>query len=145
MSGASDPIDWLNKARQDARSARRLLVDPPELEVAAYHVQQAVEKAIKSYLAAEAIRYPRGGGAGHDLEALASLIPQADPLHIQALSLAYLTPWATAYRYPADDPMTAEPPPARSQIEHDLLQGEAFIEAVARRVAPAPPSRGCTP
>jgi HEPN domain-containing protein len=79
MSGTSDPVDWLNKARQDARSARRLLADPPEIEVAAYHVQQAVEKAIKSYLAAEAIRYPRDGGAGHDLAALASLIPKADP------------------------------------------------------------------
>ncbi|MGX9981579.1 HEPN domain-containing protein [Methylobacterium fujisawaense] len=145
MRGASNPIDWLNKARQDARSARRLLVEPPELEVAAYHVQQVVEKAIKSYLAAEGIRYPRGGGAGHDLEVLANLIPQADPLHTQALSLAYLTPWATAYRYPADDPMTAEPPPARSQIEHDLLECEAFIEAVAQRVALVPPSRGCTP
>lgn len=145
MSGASDPIDWLNRARQDVRSARRLLIDPPEIEVAAYHVQQAVEKAIKSYLAAEAIRYPRGGGADHDLKALASLILEADPLHVQALSLSYLTPWATACRYPADDPMTAEPPPAGSQIEHDLLQAEAFIEAVAQRVAPVPQSRGCTP
>lgn len=145
MIGTSDPIDWLNKARQDARSARRLLADPSEVEVAAYHVQQAVETAIKSYLAPEAIRYPRGGGAGHDLEALASLIPKADPLHIQALSLAYMTPWATAYRYPADDPVTAEPPLTGSQIEHDLLQAESLIEAVACRVDPAPPSRGCTP
>lgn len=36
MSGTSDPIDWPNKARQDARSARRLLADPPEVEVAAF-------------------------------------------------------------------------------------------------------------
>ena len=145
MSVASHPGDWIEKARQDARSARRLLVDPPELEVAAYHVQQAVEKAIKAVLAAEGIKYPRGKGAGHDLAVLADLIPLADPLHAQALSLSSLTPWATAYRYPADDPMTAEPPPAESDVAHDLTRAEAFVEAVAHRVVPAPPSRGRRP
>lgn len=144
MSGASHPSDWIEKARQDARSARRLLVDPPELEVAAYHVQQAVEKAIKAVLAAEGIKYPRGKGAGHDLALLAQLIPLVDPLHDEALSLSYLTPWATAYRYPADDPMTAEPPPTRSDVTHDLVRAEAFVEAVAHRVFP-PPSGGGTP
>ena len=51
-SGTSDPWEWVHKARQDARSARRLLPAPPELEVAADHLQQAVEKAIKALLTA---------------------------------------------------------------------------------------------
>ena len=75
-SGASDPSDWLHKARQDARSARRLLTAPPELEVAAYHLQQAAEKAIKALLTAGGIKYPRGKGAGLDLDALAGLVSE---------------------------------------------------------------------
>ena len=110
-SGASDPSEWLHKARQDARSARRLLTAPPELEVAAYHLQQAAEKAIKALLTAGGIKYPRGKGAGHDLDALAGLVPVTNALHVQALSFSNVTPWATAFRYPADDPMTAQPVP----------------------------------
>lgn len=134
---ASDPYEWIRKAQQDTRSARRLLLDPPELEDAAFHVHQAVEKAAKAILIAEGIRYPRGRGAGHDLDALAKLIPRSSPFHAQAQQLAGLTPWATAFRYPADDPLTAEPLPAKSVLERHLDMAEAFVEAVARRVTQA--------
>ncbi|HEX8416477.1 MAG TPA: HEPN domain-containing protein [Methylobacterium sp.] len=135
MSGASDPGEWVEKARQDARSARRLLVDPPELEGAAYHVHQAIEKAAKAVLVAEGIRYPRGKGAGHDLGALAKLIPVTNSLYAQARSLSDLTPWATAFRYPADDPLTAPPVPTKDEMERSLDEAEAFVEAAAQQVA----------
>lgn len=48
------------------------------------------------------------------------------------------------YRYPVDDPMTAEPLPAKSEVERDLDRAEAFVEAVAHRVVSTPPSRGGT-
>ncbi|MCJ2142270.1 HEPN domain-containing protein [Methylobacterium sp. E-066] len=131
---ASDPREWVRKAQQDTRSARRLLLDPPELEDAAFHVHQAVEKAAKAILVSEGIRYPRGRGAGHDLDALARLIPSSSPFHAQAQQLAGLTPWATAFRYPADDPLTAEPLPAKSELERHLDAAEAFVDAVARQV-----------
>lgn len=134
MSGASDPGDWVEKARQDARSARRLLAEPSELETAAYHVQQAVEKAAKAALAAKGIAYPRGKGAGHDLDTLARLLPPRDPVYPQALALSDLTPWATAYRYPADDPLTAQPLPTKQEIEIRLDEAESFVEAVAAQV-----------
>jgi hypothetical protein len=42
---------WLRKARHDLRSAHRLYTDaPPLLDTAAYHCQQAAEKALKGYL-----------------------------------------------------------------------------------------------
>ncbi|MDP4021330.1 HEPN domain-containing protein [Methylobacterium sp. NEAU 140] len=133
--GSTDPATWIDAARRDVRAARRLLVDPPELETTAYHVHQAVEKAIKAFLVAAGIRYPRGRGAGHDLDMLASLVPAGDPLRTSALLMSDLTPWATAFRYPADDPLTAEPLPPKDEIERRLDAAEAFIAAVARRVA----------
>ena len=135
MSGKSHPSEWVAKARQDARSARRLLADPPELEVAAYHVQQAVEKAVKAGLAEQGIKYPRGKGAGHDLDALVNLVPVFHPLHAQAQALSDITPWATAFRYPADDPFTAQPLPTKQEIESRLTEAEALIEAVALQAA----------
>ncbi|MBE7249472.1 MAG: HEPN domain-containing protein [Actinomycetospora chiangmaiensis] len=131
----SDAAGWIAKARQDARSARRLLTDPPELEDAAFHVHQAVEKAAKAVLVAADVRYPRGRGTGHDLTTLAALIPVDGRLHEQALALADLTPWATAFRYPADDPHTAQPVPGKAEIERRLAAAEAFIEAAASRFA----------
>ena len=109
--------------------------DPPELEVAAYHVQQGVEKAMKAALAAAGIKFPRGRGAGHDLSALAKLIPVSNSLRNPALDLADLTPWATAFRYPADDPLTAEIPPTKREMERRVSEAESFVDAVALQVA----------
>jgi HEPN domain-containing protein len=134
VSGASDPRAWIEKAHQDARAARRLLTDPVELEPAAYHVQQAAEKAIKAVLAAACIKIPRDRGTGHNLAILAKLISADDGCRPQAQALADLTPWATAYRYPADDPFTAQPPPTRSEVETRLIEVEAFVAAVAAHV-----------
>lgn len=129
----SDASAWITKAWQDARSARRLLIDPPELEGAAFHVHQAAEKACKAILVAAGIRYPRGRGTGHDLNTLAALIPGT--LHAQAQALADLTPWATAFRYPSDDPHTAEPTPDKQEIARRLATVEDFVAAAEARAA----------
>ncbi len=140
MSSAANPTGWIEKARQDARSARRLLIDPPELENAAYHLHQAIEKASKAILIAEGVKFPRGGGAGHDLDKLAKLIPASNALSTQAQQLSHLTPWATAFRYPADDPFTAQPLPAKRDIERKLDDVDAFVDAVALQIAPPAPT-----
>lgn len=129
---AQDATAWIRKARQDARSARRLLIDPPELEDAAFHVHQAAEKALKAILVAAGIRYPRGRGAGHDLNALAALVP--GDARAPALCLADLTPWATAFRYPVDDPHTAEPTPDKPEIARRLAAVEAFLAATEAHI-----------
>ena len=42
---------WLLKAEHDVASAERLIAgDPPYLDTAVYHCQQAAEKALKAYL-----------------------------------------------------------------------------------------------
>lgn len=86
---------------------------------------------------AEGIRYPRGRGAGPDLDALTRLIPIANPFREQARPLAGLTPWATAFRYPTDDPLTAEPLTSKADLERHLDGAEARVEAVTRHVTTA--------
>lgn len=142
MSSAPNPSDWAEKARQDVRAARRLLIDPPELEAAAYHVHQAAEKAMKAILASRGVAFARNRGAGHDFGKLSRLIPVSDAFHARAQGLSDLTPWATVFRYPSDDPFTAQPLPAKQEIERSLDEAEALVEAVALQVAAsAPPSR----
>lgn len=113
-------------------------MDPPELEDAAYHVHQAVEKAILTFAG---VKFPRGNGAGHDLDKLGKLVPVSDALHAQAQNLSDLTPWATAFRYPADDPFTAQPLPTKHDVERRLDEAEAFVDAVVLRIAHSAPRR----
>jgi hypothetical protein len=50
--------------------------------------------------------------------------------------LGALTPWATAWRYPADDPATAAPLPEAAEIKQWAKKVEAFLNAVTVEVAP---------
>lgn len=51
---------WLFKARHDLRSASRLFTDePPILDTAAYHCQQAAEKALKAFLVLHDVQFSK--------------------------------------------------------------------------------------
>lgn len=89
---------WFAKAAEDRRSAALMLTaDPPLLDPAAYHCQQASEKLIKGLLVAAGQTIPKT----HDLWRLAA---QAIPLYPQLATdieaVSDLTPWGTATRYP---------------------------------------------
>lgn len=89
---------WFAKATEDRRSAQLMLSDdPPLLDPAAYHCQQASEKLIKGLLVAAGKTIPKT----HDLWHLAAL---ATPLYPQLAAdieaISDLTPWGTATRYP---------------------------------------------
>jgi HEPN domain-containing protein len=103
---SSDPRSWLDLAESDAAAARRLLLPPESVRQAAYLCQQAAEKATKALLVDCGIPYPRQGGKGHDLRVLTDLLPHSDPMRNTFSDLAAITPWATAFRYPSDDPAT---------------------------------------
>lgn len=63
---------WLAKADEDIRVAGlTLAADPPLVDPAAYHCQQAVEKIIKALLVAAATKVPRS----HDIELAAPAYP----------------------------------------------------------------------
>lgn len=76
--------------------AQRIVADE-ELPAwaAAFHAQQAAEKALKGALAAAEIAFERI----HDLEALAARLPAATRDAFDLDDLARLTPWAVQGRY----------------------------------------------
>lgn len=94
----ADARRWFAKADEDIRSAGLLLdTDPPLIDQAAFHCQQAAEKIIKGLLVASGLAAPRI----HDIERLAE---RAEPLY-PALKpimdeLAQTTAWNAATRYP---------------------------------------------
>ncbi|HYG87097.1 MAG TPA: HEPN domain-containing protein [Azospirillum sp.] len=103
--------EWIAKADADLDAVERCLAGTlPNVIVACYHCQQAAEKLVKALLVAAEVRYPRGK-EGHDIALCAAFLPVDHPLREEAMAFDDLTDWATAFRYPAEDPATAEPVP----------------------------------
>ena len=73
-----------------------LLADPPLVDQAAFHCQQAAEKIIKGLLVAAAISAPRI----HDIERLADLAAPLYPALRPLMELMQTSAWNTATRYP---------------------------------------------
>ena len=68
--------EWLQKAALDFRAARiDLDAKPPLLEDALFHCQQAVEKALKGFLAWHDVSFRKT----HSLEELGASCEQMDP------------------------------------------------------------------
>ena len=90
--------EWLARSDLDLRLAERALGIPPALAAgAAYHAQQAVEKALKAFLAAHSTPFP----FTHNLTVLLPLCQALDTAFVQFGSVAAtLTPFATQFRYP---------------------------------------------
>ena len=87
----------LSKARDDAAVVGKLASDPEIADsVVGFHVQQAIEKALKAVLASNERPYPWT----HDLTHLFELMLEAGlafPDHLR--EARRLTPWATEFRY----------------------------------------------
>lgn len=102
MSGAKEQLvrSWLIKAHRDLLSARELADGETSLlDTAAYHCQQAAEKAVKGYLLFHDVRFERTP----DIEVLVSQAVTIDPVFIECVELArLLTPLAVEYRNPGD-------------------------------------------
>jgi HEPN domain-containing protein len=122
---------WLFKSKHDLRSARRLFTDePPILDTAAYHCQQAAEKALKAFLVLHEIQFSKI----HLLLPLVEQCVDVDPDFTQLREAAEaLTPFATVFRYPGD---VLEPEPA------DVVEGMAMAEMVVEFVKAKLPEEG---
>jgi HEPN domain-containing protein len=90
---------WLVYAESDLAMARG--VDRPGVltETLCFHAQQAAEKAVKAVLVAGGAEPPRT----HDLEMLLGAVPEEVTVTFDRLSVAALTAYAVASRYPGDD------------------------------------------
>lgn len=118
---------WLFKARHDLRSAKRLFTDePPILDTAAYHCQQAAEKALKAFLVLHDVQFSKI----HLLSPLVEQCIDVDPAFVSLREAAEaLTPFATVFRYPGD---VLEPEP--SDVEEGMALAEMVVEFVADRM-----------
>lgn len=113
--------DWLERAELDLRLAERALHIPPVLAGgAAYHAQQAAEKALKAFLAAHDQPFP----LTHNLNVLIPLCVSLDAGFGQfAGAASSLTPYATQFRYPG------------GPIEPAATDAERGLEEAVRLVA----------
>lgn len=93
---------WLEKAHHDLETARRVIEREPIItDTAVYHCQQAAEKALKAVM----ICYGRPVIKTHDLIALMTHCANIDPDFKDWVDVAaVLTPYATHYRYPSNEP-----------------------------------------
>lgn len=119
---------WLHKAEHDLRSAFRLMSGDgePLLDTAVYHCQQTAEKALKAYLTAHGVVFPKI----HLLSPLLSLCADIDSTFYQLSDAAeLLTPLATEFRYPGD---ILEPEP--SDAEEAYRVAEQVVTFVISRL-----------
>jgi HEPN domain-containing protein len=94
----ADTKAWLAKVAQDLRRVEILLgADPPDVEGALYHCQQAAEKAFKAFLTWHDVPFRRV----HELDIIGGLSSDVDPtLKDVAERADTLTKYAWQFRYP---------------------------------------------
>jgi len=109
---------WLERARRDLHSAQKLATGPDVyLDTAAYHCQQAGEKAVKGLLAF----YDHELEKTHDIEILVGLAEAYEStIHTQRPAAKQLTPYATRFRY-IEGPL--EPSPDEFNEALDAARG----------------------
>lgn len=89
--------EWLVRATDDLIAAHRMMEAPQIPDIAAFHSQQAAEKALKGYL----VWHDSPIGKTHDLGTLTFQCREVDAEFDQVIAIARrLTPFAIVSRYP---------------------------------------------
>ena len=97
LEESSYPEDWFAKAQQDVRTVEILLREQDVPDVAAFHLQQAVEKYLKGFLLSRGWKLQRT----HNLEVLLNEAIHFDPGLERFRDLAEeATDFYTLERYP---------------------------------------------
>jgi HEPN domain-containing protein len=99
--------EWVEKAEEDFEAATVLMRTRKQrlLEPICFHVQQCVEKYLKTLLIVNEIEPPRT----HNLDIVYGLIPNSIRPSLAKRELDRLTEYAVIPRYPGDyDPITVE-------------------------------------
>ncbi|MBF0306063.1 MAG: HEPN domain-containing protein [Alphaproteobacteria bacterium] len=127
---------WIAHAQIDHRAAAVCLAaDPPLLDVAAFHCQQAAEKLLKGFLVS-AGRIVR---KTHDLAELGASVATAYPAVTDLIeNIDVWTVWNIAYRYPSEDFSEAVPSP--EELTEALVVVSRLVEALRSQ---RPDGAGC--
>lgn len=118
---------WLVKARGDLRMARIAReVDPPLLDQALYHAQQAAEKAMKGFLTFHDRHFRKTPNLVEIGEACTTIDPSLDDLFRRA---AVLTEYGWKYRYPGEPE-----DPTIDETNEAIALADAVLQAVLERL-----------
>jgi HEPN domain-containing protein len=119
--------EWVQRAQRDLLIAERALQGDPTLaDQAAYHAQQAGEKALKGFLAAN--NHPLR--KTHNLEWLVDQCQGIDVTFAQFLAAARtLNPYATLFRYPGG-PLE----PSLGEAEQAIQLGREIVDFVQEQL-----------
>ena len=94
----NEVTEWLQKAYLDLRSARVVLThEPPVVEAACFHCQQAVERSLKAFLVWRGVAFERVHSLSYLLDVCEGLTPELSSLRDRVDAL---TPYAVEVRYP---------------------------------------------
>lgn len=121
MKDKSDLVrGLLRKSRSDAK-VMRASKDVGALDAACFHAQQAVEKALKAYLAHHGISFPYT----HNLAKLVELAGQVDERFSGLVSVVEpLTPYAVEARYDEDFW------PTRDDVDRALVSADSATDFI---------------
>lgn len=118
---------WLARAERDLEAADTLLARVPPLpEMAAYHAQQAAEKALKGFLVAHDRTYPLTHNLNLVLPPCELIQPEFSRF---AATARMLTPLATEFRYPGGALV-----PAVADAEQALQLARDLVSFVRRQL-----------
>ncbi|MCS6952012.1 MAG: HEPN domain-containing protein [Bryobacterales bacterium] len=118
---------WLKKARKDLDTAAyELQANPPFTDDIVFHAQQAVEKALKAFLAWHGVPFRRT----HNLVELGGECCQIEPgLESLLRRAAPLTEYAWRFRYPGDpDEATVE------EASNALTIAQEVFSSISKRL-----------
>ena len=121
MADSNRYRDWYDKARHDLDGARILLEHGGIADLAAFHCQQSVEKALKGWLLQKT-------GRLYDGHSLVFLSREAQrkgaPLDDHMRDCAYINQFYIETRYPADTPAELHKEDAREccRIAEEILE-----------------------
>jgi len=121
--------EWLEKAGADLRAAAwDLGAEPPLVEDALFHCQQAIEKVLKGFLAWNDRRFRKTHSIEELGEACAGIDPDLGPLVDEAVPM---TEYAWVFRYPG-----APPVPDLDEAREAFRLTRQLVREVAGRLPP---------
>ena len=131
-SSTLDPKAWLAKAASDLRMVKKGMHGGDDtLDSAAYHAQQAAEKALKAFLVFHTVNFRKT----HDLEYLLTTCAAIDFTFIQFNAyIAVLDDYSMTPRYPDDrfiitrDEAKAAYKKAKTIYEHVIMRSGLVVD-----------------